>query len=124
FISLLSRDKKYLLPVTAATRGKKSNGMVSTYKKAKPQSVTNNVAEQVLRTGYARIITSSHLESSAVAKVPVEQGPVDMMLVPLRSNREVIGLLTLIRESGAVGYSASDLQPVQSLADHASSLVM
>ncbi len=119
FLSVLSADGKQLVPVAAGTRGRMSEAVLTQFKQAKAQPVSNNIAEKVLKTQAPCLIGPVVDADLDMEQVIFKQGAVNMLLVPIRTGESSIGLLTLMRDQNDPIYNKQDLTLLQNLADYA-----
>lgn len=117
FLSLLSADKKHLVPMAAGSSHERSGGMLSHYLQSKPAPVSQNAAAKVLKNQQPLII-GSEAENINGRLPKSKDAAVSMLMVPLRVGDQSLGIITLLRERNQQSFPEQEIALVQSLADH------
>lgn len=117
FLSLLSRDKKTLVPTAAAVRHKKSAAMLDQFLLAKPSRIAGNAAGKVIQSQQAVIFGNDSKNKNGQGAVPAK-GALNMLMVPLRGATDSTGLITILREKDQEQFQEQEITLVQNLADH------
>lgn len=117
FLSVLSPDRRNLIPTAAATNKDGSDEVIRHYLESDASLLSDNFAKKVVQTQLPWSIsnetpTETHLDQM------FGEGPVNMLMIPLRAGKTSLGLLTLVRDGAARPYQDYEVLVTQNLADH------
>lgn len=124
-IQLISDDGKCLIPAAIYHPDSKVIDLIQKLLDSSPQGTDEGVNARVLKTGQPLLVPVTSPEQVATRLKPEYQPYLDqvgihsLILVPLRSHGETIGMITLLRDSAGRPYTVDDQTFLIDLAERA-----